>query len=359
RRYQPQLCLAQMAVPDPSEPDGVRTELLDPLDGFEPQPIASVLSDTEIEVILHAGRQDIALLRRTLRTEVRGVFDTQVAAGFLGFGTQEGYESLVRKVLGVQLRGSEGFTRWDRRPLTPAQLAYARDDARCLLALGAELTRRLSERGRLAWAREECRSLEHSSDVRDPDRVYERLPRIGRLRADQRAAARALVDWRERTARGIDRPPGFLVSDQSLVELARQLPQSPEELLEIRGLSSQTARRRGAELLDVIARGRSQPPPPPPPEAPRRDPDQAPLVSLAQALVRHRCLHAGVAVDLVATQGELAALVDAARNSGVGQHRVMEGWRRELVGAELEELLSGRLSLRVDGQGALQVSPRP
>src|SRR5919202_5971563 len=113
---------------------------------------------------MHAGRQDVALLRRTWRTEVRNVFDTQVAAGFLGFGGQEGYESLVRKVLGVRLQGVEGFPRWDRRPLSEAQLAYARDDARCLLALGSELERRLEEAGRLEWAREECRALESASD---------------------------------------------------------------------------------------------------------------------------------------------------------------------------------------------------
>ena len=97
------------------------------------------------------------------------MFDTQLAAGFIGFGNQEGYESLVRKVLDVKLKGAEGFTKWDRRPLTPQQLEYAGDDARLLLALGEQVERRLDERGRLEWAREECRALEESSDERDPD----------------------------------------------------------------------------------------------------------------------------------------------------------------------------------------------
>src|ERR671926_849697 len=181
RRYQAMLCLAQVAVPDPGAADGVRTEVLDPLDGLDPRPLAAALADPAIEVVLHAGRQDVAILRRTLDTEVRNIFDTQVAAGFLGFGNQEGYESLVRKVLKVKLKGSEGFTRWDRRPLTPQQLEYAADDARLLLALGEELERRLAERGRLEWAREESRSLEDVSDERDAQRSYERLPRLGRL----------------------------------------------------------------------------------------------------------------------------------------------------------------------------------
>ncbi|MDQ6915565.1 MAG: ribonuclease D, partial [Actinomycetota bacterium] len=157
RRYRAMLCLAQIAVPDG---DGVRTEVLDPLqDGApDPSPLAAVLGDPAIEVIVHAGRQDVAILRRTWDTDVTNLFDTQVAAGFVGFGTQEGYKPLVRKVLGVALPGGEAFTQWDRRPLTAEQLEYARDDAAHLLQLGGALERRLADAGRLEWAREECRA---------------------------------------------------------------------------------------------------------------------------------------------------------------------------------------------------------
>jgi ribonuclease D len=120
RRYQALLCLVQVAVPDPDAEDGVRTEVLDPLEGeLDFSPLARVLADPGVEVLMHAGRQDVGILRRTWDTDVTNVFDTQVAAGFLGYGNQEGYESLVRKVLKLKLKGSEGFTKWDRRPLTP------------------------------------------------------------------------------------------------------------------------------------------------------------------------------------------------------------------------------------------------
>jgi ribonuclease D len=119
RRYQALLCLAQVAVPDPDAPDGVRTEVLDPIEHqLDPAPLAQALADPAIEIVVHAGRQDVAILRRTWGTDITNVFDTQVAAGFLGFGNQEGYESLARKVLNVKLKGSEGFNRWDRRPLS-------------------------------------------------------------------------------------------------------------------------------------------------------------------------------------------------------------------------------------------------
>jgi ribonuclease D len=359
RRYQALLCLVQVAVPDPGADGGVRTEVLDPLEG-DPDfsPLARVLADPEVEVVMHAGRQDVAIMRRTFDTEVRNIFDTQVAAGFLGFGNQEGYESLVRKVLKVKLKGNEGFTRWDKRPLTAQQLEYAADDARLLLTLGEELARRLGERGRLEWAREESRILEDVSDERDAQRSYERLPRLGRLSDAARGVAVELVEWREDEARGADRPPGTVLPDQALVELARRTPRDKQGLEQIRGLPPQTLHRRGDALLGAIERGRDREGPPPPSEPPPRDPADAPLVSLAQALVRHRSMESGVAVELIATQAELSALIGSLRRGDDSDHiRVAHGWRHELVGEELGELIEGRRALSVDPDGGLRVSP--
>jgi ribonuclease D len=357
RRYQALLCLVQVAVPDPDAEGGVRTEVLDPLEGeLDVSPLARVLADPGVEVLMHAGRQDVAILRRSWNTEVTNVFDTQVAAGFLGFGNQEGYESLVRKVLRVKLKGSEGFTKWDRRPLTAQQLEYAGDDARLLLALGEELARRLEERGRLEWAREESRALEEVSDERDADRSYEKLPRLSRLSDSARAVARELVEWREREARSADRPPGAVLPDQALVELARRTPRDKNGLEQIRGLPPQMLHRRGDELVAAIARGRERAAPEPPAEPAPRDPADAPLVSLAQALVRHRSMESGVAVELIATQSELATLVHSLRRGDDGDHvRVSHGWRRELVGEELRELVKGRRTLSVSPDGGLVV----
>ena len=358
RRYQALLCLAQVAVPDPSAPKGVRTEVLDPIENeFDPAPLARVLADPEIEIVVHAGRQDVAILRRTWRTEVENVFDTQVAAGFLGYGNQEGYESLARKVLKVKLRGSEGFTRWDKRPLTPQQLEYAADDARLLLELGEILERRLRERGRLEWAREECRVVAESTDERSAERAYDRLPRLGRLGDSARAVARELAEWREDAARSADRAPVSIIPDQALIELARRTPRDRHGLEQIRGLPPQTLHRRGDDLLQAIARGRDRTAPPPPPEPPARDSADAPLVSLAQALVRHRSMESKVAVEVIATQGELAALMSALRRGESGDNlRVNQGWRRELVGEELERLAAGSVSLSVGEDGRLRVT---
>src|SRR3954465_14598627 len=148
-RYKPLLCLVQIVV-------GERVEVLDPIvDSFDPAPLAQVLADPSIEVLLHAGRQDVAILRREWETTFTNVFDTQVAAGFAGFSAQAGYNGLLHDVLKIRLPKTAGFTRWDARPLTEEQLRYARGDVEHLLPLADEIRARLEPRGRLERARGE------------------------------------------------------------------------------------------------------------------------------------------------------------------------------------------------------------
>ena len=352
RRYQAMLCLAQLAVADPEASGGVRTEILDPIeDELDVAPLAAALADPAVEVVVHAGRQDVAILKRTWETDIQNVFDTQVAAGFLGYGVQEGYGSLVRKVLGVEPAGGEAFTHWDRRPLTDQQLEYARADAAHLLALGDALEEQLAAAGRLEWAREESRAVARSSDERDPAAIFARLPKAARLRARDRAVAIELVEWREQIAARLDRSVPSVLPDHVLVELARRRPSSRDALAQTRGLPVATRERRGQELLQAIARGAEREPPPAPPEPSRTAPEDAPLVALGQALVRRASLQTGVGTELIATQAELVRTVEAARRGEEAQVRVLEGWRREVVGAELLELLAGRRSLRVGPHG--------
>src|SRR4051794_9415147 len=128
-RYRPLLCLVQVVV-------GEDVVVLDPLAGpFEAGPLAEVLADPDVEVVLHAGRQDVAILRREWQTTFTNVFDTQVAAGFAGFSAQAGYNGLLHDVLRIRLPKTASFTRWDARPLTEEQMAYARGDVEHLMPL--------------------------------------------------------------------------------------------------------------------------------------------------------------------------------------------------------------------------------
>jgi ribonuclease D len=355
-RYRTLLCLVQLAIPA-SSPEGEggdaaeRILVLDPLpEDFDGAALAEVLADPAIQVIVHAGRQDVALVRRRFGTEVRNVFDTQVAAGFAGLGAQSSYDSLLAEVLGLRVAKTASFTRWDARPLSAEQLAYAREDVVHLHELAAELERRLSELGRLQWAREECQRLERSSDERDPDAIFARLPRLGTINASARPIARELVLWRERTAAHQNRPVQSVLGDAALVEIAKRRPVSRSELEKIRGVGAASGGRRAQDLLEAVERGRVQPPDPPPPHerAPMPKPDDAPLVALAEALLRARAREAGLAYELLAARADLQAIVAASRaGEGEADVRTLRGWRRELVGAELLELLAGRISLSV------------
>lgn len=355
-RYRPLLCLVQVVVEDA---DGVRVEVLDPIaEDFDPAPLAAVLADPDIEIVLHAGRQDVALLRRVWRTEVRSIFDTQVAAGFAGMRAQLGYEALLGETIGVRLRKSASFTRWDARPLTEEQLSYAREDVLHLLELSDGLQGKLEQRGRLNWACEECRALEGVSDEREPETVFNRLPRVNSLEPAQRAVARELVEWREATAEESDRPAPTVLADAALMEVAKRRPATLERLAQIRGLNESTLRRRGATILDAIERGRERaaipvdggrPPPP--------DSTDAPLIALAEALVRTRAAEAELAYELIAARADLQRVVSAVRSNGAEPDvRTLQGWRREVVGVELLELLRGGLSLRVGSDCRVEVS---
>jgi len=372
-RYRTLLCLIQLAIPaaDGSgggPAPGELVEIADPLDEeFDGAALASVLADPAVQIVVHAGRQDIALMRRALATEVSNVFDTQVAAGFADLGAQSSYDSLLGEVLDVRLAKGASFTRWDARPLSAEQLRYAREDVEHLLELAGELERRLAALGRLEWAREECRPLEQSSDEREPEAIYARLPRVRNLGPSSRPIARELVLWREQTAARRDRPVQSVLSDVALVEIAKRRPTSSGDLAKIRGAGSVASGRAANEVLEAVKRGRDQPPEEMPHEQrpPAARPEDAPLIPLAEALLRARAREAGLAYELLATRSDLQAIVASHAVGEQADVRTLRGWRRELVGDELLALLDGRVSLsvapvserRAPGGARLRVEP--
>jgi ribonuclease D len=349
-RYRPLLCLVQISA-------GGEIDVLDPLSGFDPEPIAAVLADPAVEVVVHAGRQDVAILRREWQIDFTNVFDTQVAAGFAGSSAQAGYNGLLHDVLRIRLPKTASFTRWDARPLTDEQVRYARGDVEHLLPLADEIRRRLDERGRLEWAREECRAIAAATDERDPMEVWRRLPRVTGLNAKERAVLRELAAWRERTAAREDRPVGAVVRDPTLVELAKRQPTRRRDLAQIRGVNPDVVRRRGEDIVATIEAGLQAPPV-------RLDdtdrmstePQDGPVIALAEALVRARAQEAGLAYELIAARADLAPIVVAARRGDPEPDvRTLRGWRRKLVGEELLDLLAGGRRLGVGERGRIVV----
>jgi len=275
-----------------------------------------------------------------------------VAAAFAGLGAQLGYSALVAAITKRRLEGSHGFTRWDERPLSDDQLAYASEDVEDLLQVAEELQSRLRGSGRLDWAREECRALEESREGREPEAAFERVKGAGRAKPRERAVIRELAAWRERTARSEDKPVGTVLQDPILVELVRRRPTDIAALERVRGVHKGISRKRGAAILEAIARGQEADEPATPPAGPRLEREDQPLISLCEALIRARSQESGLAYELLASRDELTRFV-AAHRSGADEAdiRVLNGWRRELIGEELLRLLDGRMKLAVGPDG--------
>ena len=186
RTYSPVPCLLQLATAD-------RLAVLDPLEDVDVGPIAELVGDPGVQLVMHAPAGDLLLFATRYGVRATNVFDTQLAAGFVGHGISMAYDRLVERVAGVTLTHNETFSDWSRRPLTEAQIAYASDDVRYLFAVADALVEKLDEMGRRSWAEDEItrRYGPEATIEPDPQRAYLKVARRGRLSGRQLAALRA------------------------------------------------------------------------------------------------------------------------------------------------------------------------
>jgi ribonuclease D len=329
--------------------------LIDPMGDTDMTPLGEALADPAIEVLVHAGKQDLDIFHERLGVIPTNIFDVQVAASFAGFGANLPYGRLVEAVLGVTLEKGESYTDWCRRPLTEAQLRYAADDVRYLHAIADRLKAKLEEMNRLGWVQEELRSsFEDPSTYGASEEVaWRKVAGRGVLKPRQTAVLREVAAWRERTAAQRDLPRGWVVKDPTLIEIARRSPQSADDLRAIRGLNEKEVERSGRDLIEAVRKGRNAPPPEPMPQMPRGAQVRARMtIGLADALVRARCEKAQISSEAVTTRGELEAVLTAAFAGTLQEDsfRLLRGWRRDLAGAAVLALARGDIGLRVVDQ---------
>ncbi len=326
RTYYAQLCLVQVAT-------DADCFLVDPLAGLDLAPLHALLADRTRVKILHAARQDLEVLSIAGGRVPAPVFDTQVAAALLGFPPQAGYAELVARQLGHSIDKGQTRTDWSRRPLTPEQLAYAADDVHHLLQLHTELSAALEARARDAWLWEESTALEDPALYRtDPAAAWRRLKGLARLQPQEQATACALAEWREQRAITSDKPRGWILSDETLYALATAAPHTMEELEQVRALPPAVARKRGDELLALIAAARaSAAGTPAEPATGRPTPGETALVAKLQQHVRDAAAELGLAPEVLATRREVEALVFSDR----GESALLRGWRRAVIGEQL------------------------
>lgn len=335
--YFPKLCLVQMATP---APDGtIRCVLIDPLAVPDLQPLWDFLNERGRIKVLHAARQDLEVLSVAMRGALGGpIFDTQIAGALLGQPAQIGYGALVAARLEHQLEKGHTRTDWSRRPLSPEQLQYAEDDVRYLAPLYQNLRDALEEAGRIQWLYEETRELESPSLHRtEPEAAWKRLKGLDRLRPEQRATAKLLAQWREETAIKHDKPRGWILADDALREIAERMPTKAADWESIRTLPAGVVRRRGEELLALVARGREQAQSEPASFIPPRpEPQQLAMVTKLMNLARTTAEALKISPEILATRRDVEQLVFSGRTD-----RLNSGWRKEVIGARLIAVAQG------------------
>jgi ribonuclease D len=252
--YPGKLCLVQVA-----DARG-RGHLIDPLAVRDLSPLAPVLADPRTNKVLHAADNDLAYLKRLYGVTVASLFDTAVAARFLG-ATTLGLEGLLTQYLGVTAVKSRQKDDWSRRPLTAEQEAYALDDVLHLIPLRDRLREELRTLGREQWVEEECAGLAAlvvPEKPVDPD-AYMKVKGARELPPRGLAVLRELYGARETLALRLDRPPFMIVGNESLVGLAKRLPHDSEAILSVPGCTPPVVRRAGPAILEAVARGEALP----------------------------------------------------------------------------------------------------
>ncbi len=346
RTYFPQLALVQLAWDD-------QVALVDPL-AVSLAPFTDVLEGPGL-CIMHAASQDLEVLYLACGALPSRLFDTQLAAGFLGH-TLPSLGTLVEREFGLRLAKGDRMTDWLRRPLRPEQMTYAAADVEFLIELERKLTERLEERGRLAWVDEECERIrQRGSVLRDPDEAWLRIKEARALRGQAASVAWALAAWRERQAAETDQPVRFVLPDMALVGIAQRAPTTLEELRKVRGVDGRHIRSPvGEQVLSAVRTGLDA-------THPRNRPDDTaeldrhlrPAVTLVSAWVSQLARDCEIETSLVATRADIEALL-----AGSETARLRSGWRADLVGEPIRALVSGDAALAFDSKGSLLLELR-
>lgn len=342
--FHPELCLIQVVTPD-------ELAVVDP-QVVDVKPFWRVIADGDRTTVVHAGREELSFMLRAVGAAPRRMFDVQVAAGFCTNEFPASYGSVVGKFLGRQPMKGEQRTDWRRRPLTDAQIDYALEDVRYLLPLHERLSEILIRRQRLSWFEDELADWQQSIVESQDRKDWRRVSGIGTLNARNLAIVRELWLWRQEEARRINQPPKRLLRDDLLVEIAKRKTDQPDQILAIRGLQRGDLRRNATELAACVRRGLEAPLERGERSGQREPPAQLNLLGqyLTPALTSI-CRKAEVAASMVGTASDVRELIAFRYGfSGVDSDEtpaLLQGWRAELVGNLLDDLLAGKKSIRI------------
>ncbi len=349
--YYPKLEIVQLS-------DGETIYLVDAPAITNWQPLKRLLGNENALKIFHAGSQDLPILHRAIGARPLPMFDTQIAASLLGYGAQISLGNLVKEIQGIRMSSKQSTSDWSQRPLSDAQLAYAASDVLHLHALQEDLQNRLEKAGRSDWfADEQSLRLEDAFDEEseDPKTLYRRVKDWMSLGRQELAVLRDLAIWREETARQKNVPRRSVLRDEALVELSRFQPSNREQAKKIRRVNPGHLLRYFDDAQKVIERAQSVPEEDwPKKPAPDRPDIPTGLLEVCQALLRTQAERCAVASSVLATTSDIQRLIaNRAWEDRDARLALLRGWRREVAGQHIVDLLEGRLSVRVGPKAEL------
>ncbi len=337
KTYYPKLCLMQLATDD-------EVAIVDPYAVDDLKVLSELFTDEGIMKLFHAGHQDIEIIIYDIGCVPKPVFDTQVAAALLGQVQQVGYGPLVQSICGVRLKKMDSFTDWSVRPLSESQINYAQDDVIYLPKMYKIMREKLQKKGRLAWLDSEFAEMSDESTYIDDERErFRRLKHCTQLSRRQMAAAREMAAWREIEARKRNVPRKWILTDEQIVEACKREPRKIDDLFMVRGIRERLTTRDARQVIELVVAALDSAPDawPELPSSGKSEPNVDAQVDLMMSIVRIRARENGVAVPTLASHSDLQAVARGHRK-GID---LLKGWRRELVGQELIDLMEGKIAV--------------
>ena len=343
RTYRPVLCLVQVASQG-------QLALVDALTVDDMAPFWQVVGEPGHETIVHAGRSEVEFCLRATGRPPAGLMDVQIAAGLVGVEYPAGYGALISKLLGESPKKAETRTDWHRRPLSARQIEYALDDIRYLPLIRDRLCSRLAELGRQEWLAEEMAAWQE--DV-ERTLLHERWRRIsGNSGLERRSLAivRELWRWREAEAEHRDCPPRRVLRDDLITELARRQTADPKRIQAVRGLERHDLRHQIPKIAQAIQQALTLSEQ----ECPRanRSENKPRLSVLGQFLfsaLGSLCRQIDLAPGLVGSPDDVRDWITCRTGHSAGNQTPLlaRGWRAKVVGKLLDDLLAGKLAIRI------------
>ena len=345
KTYYPKLCLLQLATPD-------SVACIDPLALDDLTPLLNILFDEGITKVMHSGRQDMEIFYHLAGKLPSPVFDSQIAALMIGYPEQVGYASLVKGELGIELDKLHTRADWSLRPLSADQIQYAADDVIYLVEIYQRLSEKLAALGRSDWLQEDFQRLTNADLYSNPPGgAWQKVKGGNRLKGDSLSVMQALAGWREQLAQQKDRPKGWILRDDAMIDISRHRPASLDALGKIRGLSDGLIRNSGNKIVGLVreATGKTPIPFSDKGKHSKLSPDQNALVDVMMALVRLSGEQNNLNPAVLATRKQLEKLVLGDQDAAV-----VQGWRKKFVGEQLLAFLGGDLKLCIrDGRLAV------